>query len=597
MRQVIGQAPSGDGRSSAPLAFGPFSVDARTGEIRKHGVRVRLSGQPLQILLLLLARPGELVTREEIRERLWSDGTFVDFEHGLNAAVNKLRRALGDSAERPRYVETAPGRGYRFVGALDRAPDGARLASAPPPPEERAGGRGGTARWWPAAAALACLAVGLVLAWRLRGPSPPPPPWKLTRLTADAGIADDPALSPDGRLVAYSSDRALADAGDPSAEGLDLYVKHVAGGSPIRLTFDGAGNRTPDFSPDGSRIVFRSSRDGGGLYEIPALGGEARLIAKEGFDPRYSPDGSQVAYWVGARSVSLSVPGSGVVWVVPVGGGPARRVGPGFATARYPIWHQDGKHLLIVGYTSKRAFDSSSIDWWVVATDGSGAARTGAYEALVKASPPPKASARTPVAAVPQPRCWTTPGDRVTFSMLGGDSWNLWELEVSPRTLAVVGGPERLTTGAGSDLRASCAGGALAFARGESRSDLWLLPFDLGRGTPTGAPERVTQGASWHDNPSLARNGRFLAFVSDRSGRPSIWLRDLRTKKERSVAASPFVQRFPVSSPSGTRVAYSAYEKDERVVYVSGPRGTPERVCEGCLRTTDWSQDEPALLV
>ncbi len=98
--------------SPAPLVFGPFEVNAHTGELRKGGVRVRLSGQPFQILLLLLAKPGDLVTREELREQLWSDGTFVDFEHGLNAAINKLRRALGDSAEHPRYIETATGRGY-----------------------------------------------------------------------------------------------------------------------------------------------------------------------------------------------------------------------------------------------------------------------------------------------------------------------------------------------------------------------------------------------------------------------------------------------------------------------------------------------------
>ena len=127
----------------------------------------------------------------------------------------------------------------------------------------------------------------------------------------------------------------------------------------------------PDFSPDASRIVFRSNRDGGGIYEMPALGGDARLIAREGFNPRFSPDGTQVAYWVGAQSVAATVPGSGAVWVVPVGGGQPQRVGSSFATARFPIWHKDGKHLLMFGYTSTRAFDRSSIDWWMVATDGS----------------------------------------------------------------------------------------------------------------------------------------------------------------------------------------------------------------------------------
>ena len=98
------------------VRFGPFATDLRTGELLKHGARVRLQGQPIQVLGVLLERPGELVTREELRARLWGSETFVDFEHGLHAAVNKLRAALNDSADDPSYIETIPRRGYRFVG-------------------------------------------------------------------------------------------------------------------------------------------------------------------------------------------------------------------------------------------------------------------------------------------------------------------------------------------------------------------------------------------------------------------------------------------------------------------------------------------------
>src|ERR1700712_2382219 len=105
---------------TAPVRFrfGPFEVDAVTGELRRSGIRLRLAGQPFRILVALLARSGELVTREQLRDEVWTESTFVDFEHGLNAAVNKLRRALGDAAEKPRYIETIPGRGYRFIGAV-----------------------------------------------------------------------------------------------------------------------------------------------------------------------------------------------------------------------------------------------------------------------------------------------------------------------------------------------------------------------------------------------------------------------------------------------------------------------------------------------
>jgi DNA-binding winged helix-turn-helix (wHTH) protein/predicted Zn-dependent protease len=105
-------------QSSARLVFGPFEVNVSASELRKRGVRVRLPGQPFQILLLLLKNRGDIVTREQLREQIWGAGTFVDFEHGLNVAMNKLRRALGDSAEAPRYIETVPGRGYRFMGSV-----------------------------------------------------------------------------------------------------------------------------------------------------------------------------------------------------------------------------------------------------------------------------------------------------------------------------------------------------------------------------------------------------------------------------------------------------------------------------------------------
>src|SRR5579862_682271 len=106
---------------SAPrYRFGTFEADAGTGELRRRGMMVRLNGQPFQLLLLLLERQGELLTREEISEALWPDGTVVDFEHGVNSAVNRIREALGDSAGSPRYVQTLARRGYRFVAPVER---------------------------------------------------------------------------------------------------------------------------------------------------------------------------------------------------------------------------------------------------------------------------------------------------------------------------------------------------------------------------------------------------------------------------------------------------------------------------------------------
>src|SRR5262245_44435843 len=105
--------------SRGTIRFGVFELDAVSGELSKRGVRIRLRDKPLQVLLALLDRPGETVTRKELQDRLWPDGTFVEFENGLNNAISRLRDALGDSADTPRYIETLPRRGYRFIAPID----------------------------------------------------------------------------------------------------------------------------------------------------------------------------------------------------------------------------------------------------------------------------------------------------------------------------------------------------------------------------------------------------------------------------------------------------------------------------------------------
>ena len=103
--------------------FGLFEVDARTGELRKQDTRLRLRGRPIDILLILVGSAGEVVTRDDLRGRLWPADTFVDFDHGLHSAVNRLREALGDSADNPRFIETLPRRGYRFIAPVTAVPD------------------------------------------------------------------------------------------------------------------------------------------------------------------------------------------------------------------------------------------------------------------------------------------------------------------------------------------------------------------------------------------------------------------------------------------------------------------------------------------
>src|SRR5262245_35309197 len=202
-----GDAVSEDPKPSV-VRFSDFELDRQSGELRKRGLRVALQGRPLQILDILLRTPGQLVTRDTLRHELWSSDTFVDFEHGLNAAVRRLREALGDAADVPRFVETLPRRGYRFIapvqgvtqaGAVDVA-DATPRQDSTPVAEPRSRFHG-----WPIVAAAVILLGGILALRHARPPAPLPAPAPVPgALTTTAGSEVMPTLSPDGSQVAFS---------------------------------------------------------------------------------------------------------------------------------------------------------------------------------------------------------------------------------------------------------------------------------------------------------------------------------------------------------------------------------------------------------
>jgi Tol biopolymer transport system component/DNA-binding winged helix-turn-helix (wHTH) protein len=563
-------------------------VDAATGELFKHGARIRLSGQPLRILLVLVSSPGTLITREQLREQIWSDGTFVDFEHGLNAAMNKLRRALADSAENPRYIETIPGQGYRFIGPVDKPESDLPSATplAPAPDATVSSGR----RWILVAAGIAvAMIVSFAFGWWLhRTPPLHAPTKKVVMLTTDSALSEAPAISPDGKLIAYSSD--VGNEGHP-----DLYVKQVTGGEPVRLTTDGAGNTMPDFSPDGSRIVFRSDRNGGGIYEIPALGGLASFLAPNGQNPKYSPDGSRVAYWIGSTFVAPNVPGSGSIWVVPVSGGEPRRIAPHVASARRPIWFPSGKSLLFVGSNATTTAENANADWWIADAEGGGAKPTGAFNLLFRSISDFFPGFSMGIRGAPEPGCWRDANTLVFVARYG--SKGLWTTRMSSGG-RVEGDFARLTVGTGDEQEPSCAhDGSVAFSTASALMNIWSIALDLDHPRPGGEFRQVTHGTARREFASMSRDGRYVAFSSDQTGSLNIWIRDSATGRETQVHDSPLTERYPSISPSGSRVAWSNYDGEKRTVSVGAPGGPAENVCDGCLRATDWSAEEKALLV
>ena len=256
----------GQGAAGRPLIrFGVFELDSESGELRKSGVLIHLPPQLVKILAFLAGRPGQLVTREEIREHVWGSETFVDSEQGLNHCVKQIRIALGDDAEAARYIQTLPRRGYRFI-----APVGERETPAPiPAPAARRRG------WWwlLAGAGLIAVAAGCAL-WLLNRPgkataavSVPVP------FTTYPGLEASPSFSPEGDRVAFSWD-------GPKQDNLDIYVKLIGADEPVRLTKDPARDEFPAWSPDGRWIAFlrRWPGEKNGVFLIPAVGGTERKL-------------------------------------------------------------------------------------------------------------------------------------------------------------------------------------------------------------------------------------------------------------------------------------------------------------------------------
>jgi DNA-binding winged helix-turn-helix (wHTH) protein len=262
-------------------------------KLRRSGLRVRLQDQPFQLLATLLERPGEMVTREELRRRLWPGDTFVDFDHSLNAAVKRLRDTLGESAEAPTFVETVPRRGYRFTGQVE-------TLAVPTSTDPILWNRQFTLQ----NAVLIGMAVWVVViflyaGWsRFRTGQP-----AVTPVVTSVGEKSTPSLSPDGQHLAFAWNGG-------AGSNFSIYMKLVGTEESIQLTKDASIDFNPVWSPDGRFIGFCRIQEGEtGIYIIPALGGVERRVRethwqKSDFDQvfwyfgrlSWSPDGRVLAY-------------------------------------------------------------------------------------------------------------------------------------------------------------------------------------------------------------------------------------------------------------------------------------------------------------
>ena len=336
---------------SPKIRFGPFELDVAAGRLLKGGLPLKLQPQPLRVLLLLLRKNGQVVTREEIQKNLWGETTFVDFEHGINFSVNQIRAALCDDAEKPRYIETLPRIGYRFVASVnaERESYGTSEAEDPVgvptlPPVEIPTPRKPLHALGLLAALCLILGVGyLALNHISRAKGPSLQQIRIVKLT-DSGTAEDMAISPDGRYVVYS----VID-----GEKESLRLSQVATHRDVEiLSPDTNGFHGLTFSRDGNYIYFvRSDKNDPVfkyLYSMPTLGGPARkLIADVDSPISFSPDGHQLVYerCIPARNeIELRIADSGggaerLLVTIPHANGSLYQPGPS--------WSPDGKTIVV----------------------------------------------------------------------------------------------------------------------------------------------------------------------------------------------------------------------------------------------------------
>lgn len=536
--------------------FGPYELDARAGELYKHQLKIKLQGHPIQILAMLLERPGELITREEITQKLWpsESETFVDFEHGLNTAVRKLRQALGDEAETPQYIETLPRRGYRFVGVLtertqaedhseqprknEDSPDGAAWGTA-----DKVSGRSAWARRvWKAMAIAGCMAVLAAIAWwgvvsGVRWPGRErTAEMTLTPLTAVPGNVTSPAFSPDGSQIAFAWDIGVP------GHGYDLYVKTMDSDTLLRLTSESSRRMAVAWSPDGRNIAI--TRVGGplqpGIYLVAPTGGPARKLTMFDFndnatDLSWSADGKLLAFtdhpanaaW--ERSLGL--------FTIAVETGERKEIATGCSLVTLPAFapHDDRLAWVCVDSWSRFSIHVTRL-------------RDGRDMRILD-----HADGIGGIA-------WSRDGKKIVFTS-PLDFGDLKEVQIDNPNVA-----KKLPMGhEAAQIAVDPSRDRLAYVEGVLNLEIWRIILE----EANAVPQKLILSSRQEKSPNISPDGRKIAFESTRSGSNELWV--CEADGTGAVQLSHFGIRStgsPRWSPDSTLIAFDSRAKGEARIYV-----------------------------
>jgi DNA-binding winged helix-turn-helix (wHTH) protein/Tol biopolymer transport system component len=534
------------------LRFGDFEVDLVSGELRKFGTRIKLQDQPFKVLSILLASPGEIVTREELQERIWPANTFVDFDQSLNKAINKIREALSDSADGPRFVETLPRRGYRFIAAVERIEQASAAAS-----DRKVALRTRFTRWALALAAVASL-IGFAV-WRT---SPPP----TVRITGSVQLTHDGREKLSGTLF---SDSARLYFAEDLAYHASLVQVPVRGGRtvPVPSALAEAGKEVvvQDISyTRGEALVTATSTNGSDapLWAIPLGGGDARrlgdLVAHAG---AWSPDAKHLAYSAGDHLFVADADGyqSRKIATLNTGGGSALRWSPDAKKLRFNM-NDPATHLYTI---------------WEIGVDG-----LGLHELL------PSSKRKF----LSWPGCWTRDGKWFLFLSRRGETNHIYAIsEGEGRTTPA---PIQLSFGPISYV---------ALAPGDDKRTVYAIGH-LRRGELVRYEPRLGQFAPYASGPSADRvdfshDGEWMAYAAYPGG--ALW-RSKRDGAQRLQLSPEGMQaHLPRWSPDGQWIAFTDINTAPhwRLYIVSSEGGAPRRLPpDHIAMDPTWSPDGHELM-
>ena len=467
-----------------------------------------------------------------------------------------------------RCLEKAPERRFQFAADLAIA---LRSLSASPvsPARQRAQWPKRRAPWkWAALAATFATAGAVYWLGVHSRREPAPPETTLRRLTNNPDFTTNAAISPDGKLLAC-------------VRSGHIWVQQIDGSGLIQITNDPADD-DPAFSPDGTQIAFRSEREGGGIYVAPILGGEARLLVPQGRRPRFSPDGRRLMYWTPKDTADLY----GVrLFVQPLSGGAATQVGANCGVvARTAVWSPDGRRILFVGEC-----DSNGPAGWIFDLDGKGSKSNRDLYGLWN------------VRSRPLIDQWVADPPRLLMPLGVADATYITAVPISSDGTRVTGSSQRITSLTDHITRVSAAlNGRMALSVSAHTAHIWGLPIDK-KGQATGEPKQLTFGSGIEGAPSMSRDGRKMAFTSQRAnGR--LFYKDLETGQEKELSRDEHDYGGPVFNRDGTAIICSQNpdprDQHNLMFYVPLSAGLPGKIWDRSYWSApwDWAPDGKTLL-